>query len=188
MAHTLLACENLLFVRFSHTVVYYCNVFIFFAILFSIVWTCCCLVTKSCLTLCDPMDCSTPDFPVHHQLPELTQSHVHWVGDAIQPSHPLLSPSPPAFNLSQHQTLYKWASSPHQVATLEFQLQHQSFQLIFKTGFLKDGLVGSLCWPRDSQRSSPTWQFKSINSLVLIFIYSPTLTSICDYWKKHSYD
>ena len=60
-------------------------------------------VTRSCLTLCDPMDCSTPGLPVHHQLPELTQTHVHWVSDAIQPSHPLSSPSPPAFNLSQHQ-------------------------------------------------------------------------------------
>ena len=64
-------------------------------------------VTQSCLTLCDPMDCSTSGFPVHHQLPELAQTHVHWVGDAIQSSHPLSSPSPPAFNLSQHQGLFK---------------------------------------------------------------------------------
>ena len=68
------------------------------------------------LTLCDPMDCSTPGFPVYHQLPEFTQTHVHWVGDAIQPSHPLSSPSPPAFNLSQHQGLFNWVSSSHQVA------------------------------------------------------------------------
>ena len=68
------------------------------------------------------MDCSTPGLPVHHQLPELTKTHVHWVGDAIQPSHPLSSPSPPTFNLSQHQGLFKWVSSLHQVATvLEFQ-------------------------------------------------------------------
>ena len=67
-------------------------------------------------TLCSPMDCSTPGLPVHHQLPEFTQTHVHWVGDAIQPSHPLLSPSPPALNLSQHQSLLKWVSSSHQVA------------------------------------------------------------------------
>ena len=74
------------------------------------------------------MDCSTPGFPVHHQLPEFTQTHVHWVGDAIQPSHPLSSPSPPAFNLSQHQGLFQWVSSSHQVAkVLEFQLQHQLF-------------------------------------------------------------
>ena len=94
-------------------------------------------VAQSCLTLCDSMDCSTPGFPVHHQLPELTKTHVHWVGDAIQPSHPLLSPSPTTFNLSQHQGLFQWVSSSHQVAkVLEFQLQHPSFQWIFKTNFL----------------------------------------------------
>ena len=80
-------------------------------------------VAQSCPTLCDPMDCSTPGLPVHHQLPEFTQTHVHWVSDAIQPSHPLLSPSPPAFNLSQHQGLFQWVSSSHQVAkVLELQL------------------------------------------------------------------
>ena len=91
-------------------------------------------VTQLCPTLCDPLDCSTPGFPDDHQLPELTQTHVHWVGDAIQPSHPLLSPSLPAFNLSQHQGLFKWVISWHQVAkALDFQLQHQSFQWIFRT-------------------------------------------------------
>ena len=92
--------------------------------------SCCfCSVVQSCSTLSDPMDCSTPGLPVHHQHPEFTQTHVHWVGDAIQPSHPLSSPSPPAFNLSQHQGLFQWVSSLHQVAkVLEFQLQHQSFQ------------------------------------------------------------
>ena len=80
--------------------------------------------------LCDPMDCSTPRLPVHHQLPELAQTHVHRVSDAIQPSHSLSSPSPPAFNLFQYQGLFQWVSS-HQVAkVLEFQLQHQSFQWI----------------------------------------------------------
>ena len=94
-------------------------------------------VTQSCPTLCDPMDCSMPGLPVHHQLLKLTQTHVHWVGDAIQPSHPLSSPSPPAFNLSQHQGLFQWVSSSHQVAkVLDFQLQHQSFQWIFRTDFL----------------------------------------------------
>ena len=89
------------------------------------------------VTLSDPMDCSTPGLPVHHQLPELTQTYVHWVGDAIQPSHPLSSPSPPALNLSQHQGLFKWVSSSYQVAkVLEFQLQHQSFQWISRTDFL----------------------------------------------------
>ena len=90
-------------------------------------------VTQSSPTLYDPMDCSTPGLPVHHQLPELTQTPVHWVGDAIQPSHFLSSPSPPAFNLSQHQGLFKRVSSSHQVAkVLEFQLQHQSFQWILR--------------------------------------------------------
>ena len=94
-------------------------------------------LTQSCPTLCNPMDCSTPGVPVHHQLPEFTQTHVHRVSDAIQPSHPLLSPSLPAFNLPQHQGLFKWVSSLHQVAkVLEFQLQHQSFQWIFRTDFL----------------------------------------------------
>ena len=79
--------------------------------------------------LCDLINHSSPGLPVHHQLPESTQTHVHWVGDAIQPSHPLSSPSPPAINLSQHQGLFKWVSSLHQVTkVLEFQLQHQSFQ------------------------------------------------------------
>ena len=77
-------------------------------------------VAQSCSTLCDPMNCSTPGLPVHHQLLESTQTHVHWVGDAIQPSHPLLSPSPPALNLSQHQGLFKWISSSHQVASFNF--------------------------------------------------------------------
>ena len=70
-------------------------------------------VAQLCPTLCDAMDCSTPGLPVHHQLPEFTQTHVHWVGDAIQPSHLLSSPSPPAFNLSQHKDLFKWVSSSH---------------------------------------------------------------------------
>ena len=74
----------------------------------------------SCVWLCDHMDCSTPGFPVPHQLPELTQTHVHRVGDTIQPSHPLSSPSPPAFNLSQHQDLFQWVSSSHQVAKALF--------------------------------------------------------------------
>ena len=83
---------------------------------------------QSCLTLCNPMDCSTPGLPVHHQLPEFTQAHAHWVSDATQPSHPLSSPFTPAFNLSQHQGLFQWVGSLHQVAkVLEFQLQHQFF-------------------------------------------------------------
>ena len=92
-------------------------------------------VAQSCLTLCDPMNHSTPGLPVHHQLPELPQTHVHGVGDAIQPFHPLLSSSPPAFSLSQHQGLFQWASSSHQVAKV-LELQLQSFQWIFRTDFL----------------------------------------------------
>ena len=138
-------------------------------------------VAQSCPTLCDPMDHSMPGFPVHHQLPEFTQIHAHWVSDAIQPSHPLSSPSPPTFNLSQYQSLFKWVSSLHQVAkVLEVQLQHQSFQWTLRTDLLEGGLVGSPCSPRDSQG------FKSINSSALSFLYSPTLTSIHDYWKNHS--
>ena len=94
-------------------------------------------VAQSCLTLCDPMNRSMPGLPVHHQLLESTQTHVHWVGDAIQPSHPLSSPSPPALNLSRHQGLFTWVSSSHQVAkVLEFQLQNQSFQWIPRTDLL----------------------------------------------------
>ena len=91
-------------------------------------------VTQSCLTLCNPMDCSSPGFPVHPQLPELAQTHVHQVSDAIRPSYHPSSPSPPTCNLSQHQGLFQWFSSSHQLAkVLEFQLQHQSFQWIFRT-------------------------------------------------------
>ena len=80
-------------------------------------------VTQSCPTLCNSMNCSTPGLPVHHQLPEFTQIHIHRVSDAIQPSHPLSSPSPPAPNLSQHQSLFQWVNSSHEVAkVLEFQL------------------------------------------------------------------
>ena len=119
------------------------------------------------------MNCSTSGLPVHHQLLESTQTHVHWVGDAIQPSHSLSSPSPPALNLSQHQGLFKWVSPSHQVAkVLEFQLQHQTFQWTPRTDLLWDGLVGSPCSPRDSQESSPAPQFKSTNSSVLSFLYS----------------
>ena len=106
-------------------------------------WTtfCCCSVAQSCPTLCDPMDCSAPGLPVLHHLSELAQIHVHWVSDAIQPSYPLLSPSLPAPNPSQHQGIFQWVSSSLQVAKmLVFQLQHQSFQWIFKTSFRMDWL------------------------------------------------
>ena len=97
----------------------------------------CCSVTKFCLTLCNPMDYSTPEVSVHHYLRELAQTHVHWVSDAIQPFHPLLPPSPLALSFPQHQGLFQWVSSSCQVAkVLKLQLQHQSFQWIFRTNFL----------------------------------------------------
>ena len=96
---------------------------------------CCCSVAWSCPALSDAVDCSTPGFPVHHQLPELTQTHVHWVGDAIQPSHPLSPPSPPAFNLSLHQGLFKWVSSSHQVAI------YWSFSFSFSPSNEYSGLI-----------------------------------------------
>ena len=146
-------------------------------------------VTQSCLTSWDPMNRSKPGLPVRHQLLEFTQTHVHWAGDATQPSHPLSSPSPPALNLSHHQGLFQWVSSSHEVAkVLEFQLQYQSFQWTPRTDLLQNGLVEPPCSPRDSQESSPTPQFKSINSSALNFLYSPTLTSIHDHWKNHSLD
>ena len=94
-------------------------------------------VAQSCLTLFEPMNRSTPHLPVHHKLPEFTQTHAHRVGDAIQPSHPLSSPSPPAPNPSQHQGLFQGVNSSHEVAkVLEFQLQRQSFQWTPRTDLL----------------------------------------------------
>ena len=146
---------------------------------------CCYLVAQLFLTLCDPRDCSMPGFPVLHHLSEFTLTHVHWVKDTIQPSHLLLSPPPPTFYLSQHQGLFQWLSSSLQVAkVLALQLQHQSFQWILRIDFL----VWSPCYPRDSQESSPTPQFKSINSLALSHLCGPTHIHT---WllekKKHSF-
>ena len=147
-----------------------------------IVYNCCyCWVPKLCTTLCDPMDGSTPGFPVLHQALELAQTHVHWVSDAVQPSHlcrPLLIL--PSIFLSI--SLFQWVSSLHQVAkAVELQLQHQFFQWIFRNDFLWDGLVGSPCSLRDSQESSPAPQFTSISSSTLSLLYGPALTSIHDY-------
>ena len=133
-----------------------------------------------------PHELQHAGFPVHHQLPEFTQTHVHGVGDAIQPSHPLSSLSPPAFNLFQQQGLFKWVSSSFPsggqsigVSALAsiFSMNTQDWSLLGWTGW------DSPCSPRDSQESSPTPQVKSINSSVLNFHYSPTLTSINDRWK-----
>ena len=115
--------------------------------------------------------------PYPSPTPGVYSNPCHRVGDATQPSHPLSSLSPPALNLSKHQGLFKWVHSFHEVAkVLEFQLQHQSFQWTSRTDLLEDGLVGSPCSPRDSQESSPTPQFKSINSSVIRLLYGPTLT------------
>ena len=138
----------------------------------------------SCVWLCKPKDWRTPGLPVHHQLPELAQAHVHRVSDAIQPFHPLLTPSPPAFKLSQHQGLFKWVSHSQQVARLwKFQVQHHpsneySGLISFRIDCLdllavQGTLKGLLQHP----------QFKSINSSALSFLHSSTLTSIHDYWK-----
>ena len=148
---------------------------------------CCWSVAKSCLPLCHSMDCLTPGFPVLHYLLEFAQTHVHWVGDAIQPSGPYLSPSLPSLHLSHHQGLFQWVSPSHPVAkVLELQLQHQFFQWIFKVDFLLDWLLWPPWSPRDSQECSPTPQFKSINSSALSFLHSPTLTSIHDHRKNQS--
>ena len=121
---------------------------------------------QSCLTLCNPMDCSTPGSPVHHQLLEPAQINIQWVGDAVQPSPPLSSPSPAAFSLSQHQGLFQWVISSHRVAkVLELQLQHQSCQWKFTIDFLSNWLVWSPCSPGNSQESSLAPQFKSISPL-----------------------
>ena len=120
------------------------------------------------------MNSSTPDFPVLHYLLEFAQTHVHWVSDAIQPSHPLSSPPSSALNLSQHQGLFQWVRSSHQVAkVLKLQLQRQSFEWIFRVDFLYDWLVWS-CYPSDSQESSPAPQF---NTSAFSLLYGPTLTS-----------
>ena len=108
-------------------------------ILADVWYTPCCSVAQSCATLCDPMDRSTPGFPVLHCLPEFAQTHVRGVNDVIQPSHPLLSPSLVTFNLSHHDGLFQWVSSLHQVAKvlkLQLQHQHQFFQWIFRVDFL----------------------------------------------------
>ena len=134
-------------------------------------------IAQSHPTLCNPLDCSMPGLPAHHQLLEFTQTHVHWISDAIWPSHPLSSPFPPALNLSQHQGLFKWVSSSYQVAkVLEFQLQHQSFQRIFRTDFFRmdlldllevQGTLKSLLQHLSSKASICSSSFKSLTSLKL---------------------
>ena len=144
--------------------------------------------TQSCPALCHPMDYSMPGFPVHQQLPEFVQIHVHRVGDAIQPSHPLSSLSLPAFNLSQHQGLFQWVSS-HQVAkVLEFQLSVSVLPMNIQD-WSPLGLTDliSLQSKGLSRVFSSTIVGKH-NSSAPSLLYGPTLTSIHDYWKNHSSD
>ena len=145
-------------------------------------------VTQSCPTLCDLMNHSAPGLPVYHQLPEFTQ--LTSIESVMPSSHLilcrplfLLPPTPPSIRV------FSRVNSSYEVAkVLEFQLQHHSFQRNPRADLLQNGLVGSLCSPRDSQESSPTPQSKSINSSALSFLHSPTLTSIHDHWKNHSLD
>ena len=135
------------------------------------------------------MDGNTPGLPVPHCLPEFAQVNIHCISDAIQPCHALMPSSPSALNFSQHQGLFQRVDCSHQVTKiLELQLQHQFFQWVFKIYFLWDWLVWSPCCPKDSQESSSTPQFESINSLALCLLYSPALTSICDHWENHRLD
>ena len=146
-------------------------------------------VAQSCLTLCDPMNHSTPGPPVHHQLPEFTQTHVHRVSDAIQPISSSVVPfsscpqSLPAAEFFPTSQLFTWGGQSTGVSALASFLPKKS-----QADLLHNGLVGSPCSPRESQESSPTPQFKSINSSALSFLHSPTLTSIRDHRKNHSLD
>ena len=146
-------------------------------------------VAQSCPTLCDPMNCRTPGLPVHHHLLEFTQTHVHRVRDAIQPSHPQSSPSPPAPNPSQHQSffpmsqLFTWGGQSTGASALASFLPKKS------QGWSPSEWTGWISLQsRDPQESSPTPQFKSINSSALSLLHSPTLTSIHDHRKNHSLD
>ena len=165
------------------------NIFLLLNSLFSSV-RCCCFhsVAKSCAILGDPMDCSGPGFPVFHHLPEFAQTHVHWVGDATQPSHSLPPPSPPVLNLSEHQGLFHWFSSARQVAkVLKLQLWHQSFQWILRVDFLSDWLVWS-CSLKDSQEFALAPQLKRISSSTLNLLYGSTHTFVHYYRKNHNFD
>ena len=143
-------------------------------------------VAQSCPTLCDPMDRSTPGLSVHHQLPEFTQTHVHWVSDAIQPSHPLSSPSP-TFNLSQHQGLFKsvpyirWPKYWISASTSVLPMNIQDWSPLRWTGWISLQSKGL-------SRVFSNTTLQNINSLVLSFLYSPTLTSMHDHWKKQCLD
>ena len=135
------------------------------------------------------MDCSRPGFPVHHHLPQVAQTHVHQVSDAIQPSHPLSSPSPfslQSFPASGSFPMSRLFTSGGQIIGVSASASVFPVNIQDSLPLELTGLIS--CCPRDSQESSPTPQFKSLNSLALSFLYSPTLTSIHDHWKNHSLD
>ena len=139
------------------------------------------LFSLSVLTFCNRMNCRTPGFPAPHYLPEFTQTHVHWANGAVQSSHPLSSPSPPALDLSQHQSLFQWVSffaSHGQITGVS--ASTSVLPMNIQDLFLQDWLVWSPCTSRDSQESFPASQFESINSSALSLLYGPTLTSVCD--------
>ena len=146
-------------------------------------------VPQLCLTPYDPMNRNMPGLPIHHQLPEFTQTHVHWNSDAIQPSHPLLSPSPPALNLSQHQGLFKWvsffASGGQNIGVSAsasvFPMNIQDWFPLGWTGWISLQSKGL-------SRVFSNTTVQSISSSALSFLHSPTLTSIHDDWKNHSLD
>ena len=147
-------------------------------------------MTQSCPILCDPKNRSTPGLPVHHQLPEFTQTHVHRVSDAIQPSHPLSYASSPVPSSSQHQS-FSNESTLHMrwPKYWSFSFSIISFKELPRLiSFRMDWLDLLAVQARDSQESSPTPQFKSIYSLAFSLLHSPTLASIHDYWKNHSLD
>ena len=150
------------------------NVFFFWFLMA----THCCSVAKLCWVVWHPMDCSTPGFPVLHHLPELAQTHVHWVGDAIQPSCPviLISSCLQSFPASGS-FLMNWLFVSGGQST-GASASASGLPMNIQVDFLQDWLVWSPCSPRDSQESSPTPQFKSINSSVLGFLYGPALTSL----------
>ena len=148
----------------------------------------CCSVAKLCSALCNPTDCSMSGFPVLHYLPEFAQTHVHWVNDAVQPSHPLLSRSPPAFNLSQYQGfLPSWffaSGGPSIGASVLASVLPMHIQSWFSSGLT--GLISLQSKGLSRVFSNTTVQ--SITSSASSLLYSPTLTSIHDYWKNHSLD
>ena len=143
-------------------------------------------VTQSCPTLCNPMNHSTTGLPVQHQLPESTQPRVHWVGDAIQPSHPLSSPSPPALNLSQHQGLFKWVSSSHQVAKTGVSAS-TSFLPMNTQDLSPLGWTGWISFQsKELTRVLSNTTVQKHQFFIAQLFYSSTLISIHDHWKNHS--